>query len=491
MQTKDVRFDGQFFVAVRTTGIYCRPICPATTPKPENCTFFASAAAAQSAGFRSCLRCRPELAPHLFAYVGTAATVSRALRLIAEGALDEGTVAALAARLGMGDRHLRQLFAKHLGTSPLSVAQTRRLLFAKQLIDETALSMTDIAMAAGYTSIRRFNDAIAKTYGRSPSHLRQQTVQSAGATQSAEAAPTISLKMPFSAPYDWAAFVQFLAARATPGLESVCPERYRRTIALEGHHGVVDIAPAAEKNCLVANICFPKVTLLGQIVERLRRMFDLSANVAEISAHLQQDPILAPLIAQQPGLRIPGTWDTFELTVRAILGQQVSVAAATTLAGRLVATYGEPLATAGILEADPSLRFVFPRPEVLAVADLTTLGIPRTRAGAIVSLAAAVAQNPQLLSQVHTLKDAVQTLCQLPGIGEWTAHSIAMRALREPDAFPASDLGLLRSMSALGHPFTKSQLIKQAQAWRPWRAYAAMHLWSFDTSQHSREALSA
>lgn len=488
IRTKDVRFDGQFFVGVYTTGIYCRPICSAIAPKRENCTFFPSAAAAQRAGFRPCLRCRPELSPNLFAQVGTASTVSRALRLIAEGALDDGTVEDLATRLGVGARHLRQLFAKHLGTSPTAVAQTRRLLFAKQLIDETALSMTDVGMAAGFTSIRRFNDAIYKTYRRSPSDLRRQTTQQLDSIST----PKISLKLPFSLPYDWTALIRFLIPRATPGLESPRMEGYRRAISLDGHHGVVEICPVAEHNYLTANICFPKVTLLAQIVERLRRMFDLSANIAEISAHLRCDPILAPVVEMQPGLRIPGAWDSFEMAVRAILGQQISVAAATTLAGRVVETYGEPLAIPGTLWTDTDLRFVFPRPEVLAEADLTKLGITRPRAKAITTLAATVAQNPQFLTHFQSLDDAVQTLCQLPGIGEWTAHYIAMRALREPDAFPAIDLGLIRAMEALGHPVTKAQFVERSQAWRPWRAYAAMHLWSLDSNLLQRkEVLSA
>lgn len=496
IQTSDLRFDGQFFVAVHTTGIYCRPICPATTPKRENCTFFPSAAAAQHSGFRPCLRCRPELSPHLLAHIGTTSTVARALRLIAEGALDEGTVAALATRLGVGDRHLRNLFAKHLGTTPTAVAQTRRLLFAKQLIDETALSMTEIAIVAGFRSIRRFNDVIYKTYGRSPSSLRKETIDESDSAHT----PKISLKLPFSPPYNWAAFVQFFIPRATPGLESVNLAHYRRTIALEGHHGIVEVCPVAGHNYLTANIYFPKVTLLAQIVERLRRMFDLNSNTAEISAHLQSDPILTPVIGMQPGLRIPGAWDSFELAVRAILGQQISVAAATKLAGRLVRTYGASLsassAIAGTSWAETELQFVFPQPEVLAEADLTTLGIPQSRTVAIASLSRAVAQNPQFLRQFQTLDDAVQILCQLPGIGAWTAHYIAMRALQEPDAFPATDLGLLRALQALGKPMSKTQLAEHSQTWRPWRAYAAMHLWSLDLTrlqpeESAKERLSA
>lgn len=474
LQTKDARFDGRIFVAVRTTGIFCRPICPAQTPNKENCTFFASAAAAYEAGFRPCLRCRPELSPNLFAKVGTASTVSRALRLIAEGALDEGTVGELAARLGMGDRHLRQLFTFHLGTSPRAVAQTRRLLFAKQLLDDTSLSMTDVAMAAGYSSIRRFNAVIRKTYQRSPSELRRRPPRQGSAAKT----PGIMMKLPFSPPYNWSALVRFLTARVTPGLESVESDFYRRTISLDGMHGVVEVRPVKEQHYLVASIRFPKVTLLAQIVERLRCMFDLDANVADIVTHLQRDLILSPAIAALPGLRVLSAWDPFELAVRAILGQQVSVAIATTLAGRLVETYGERLMIEGMPWVESDLRFVFPRPEVLASADLTALGITRPRAFAITSLAAVVAQDSQILTNFQNLDNAVQKLSKLPGIGEWTAQYVAMRALREPDAFPATDLGLLRAMEKLGHPVTKAELLEVSQAWRPWRAYAAMFLWS-------------
>ncbi len=481
LQTKDARFDGQFFVAVQSTRIYCRPICTAITPKPENCTFYPSAAAAQQAGFRPCLRCRPELAPHLFPFVGTGNTVSRALRLIAEGMLDHGSVGGLATKLGVSDRHLRQLFAQHLGTSPLAVAQTRRLQFAKQLIDQTLMLMSDVATAAGFTSLRRFNDAVQQTYGRSPSELRRHK---ATAAATASASPTITLKLSFSPPYDWAAMMQFLMPRATPGVETGSLTGYRRTIAIEAEQGIVEqgiveVRPLAGQNYLLAQICFPQVARLGQIVERLRQMFDLDANVAEIATHFQADPVLGAIAQRQAGLRIPGAWEPFELAVRAILGQQISVGAATALAGRLVQAYGTPLSLAGWAESG---LFTFPNPERLVAADLSALGIPAARAKAIAALAATVVQTPQFFTQFHSLDQAIQTLCQLPGIGEWTAHYIALRALREPDAFPASDLGLLRSMAALSHPVTKAGFAAYAEAWRPWRSYAALHLWTIDSS---------
>jgi len=475
LQTRDARFDGHFFTAVLTTKIYCRPICPARTPQRQNCLFMPSAPAAQGAGFRPCLRCRPEISPNLLGRLGATSTVfDRALSAIAAGALDEGGVKTLASQLEVSDRHLRRLFTEHLGASPVTVAQTRRILFAKQLIDETDFSMTEVAMAAGFASIRRFNDAMQKTYQKPPRALRKiRTVAS-----KISPTPNITLKLPFSPPYDWATLVQFLAGRAMPGIESVTINSYQRTIALEQCHGVIEVRPVRGKNYLIANIQFPKVTALALIVERLRRIFDLSANTAMISEHLASAPYLASVVTARPGLRVPGAWDGFELAVRAILGQQISVAAATTLASRLVATYGEPLVASDTSWAAPELRFVFPRPELLIGEDLTKLGITQARSRAITSLAAAMTENPHTLTGFQTLEDAVKQLCKLPGIGEWTAHYIAMRSLREPDAFPASDLALLRAMEKREQPMTKAKLSKLAEAWRPWRAYAAMYLWS-------------
>jgi AraC family transcriptional regulator, regulatory protein of adaptative response / DNA-3-methyladenine glycosylase II len=479
MQTKDARLDGQFFVAVRTTKIYCRPICPAVTPKRENCTFFLSAAAAQKAGFRPCLRCRPELAPHLFAHVGTAATVTRGLKLIAEGALDAGTVGELATRLGMSDRHLRQLFNKHLGTSPIAVAQTRRLHFAKQLIDETPLPMTDIALAAGFSSVRRFNDAVSRLYQRSPTELRRHRL-----TCSSSDTPSFSLKLPYSPPYHWAAMMRFLGDRAVAGLEAVKNNRYQRAISLNGQQGTVEVQFVPNQPYLLAQVHFPNVAQLAPIIERLRRLFDLTANVAQIAAHFQHDPILAAWVAKLPGLRVAGAWDAFEQAIRTILGQQISVVAARTLTERLVQAYGEPLSTHLKHTGQQPWR-TFPTPERLATADLTSLGITKPRAQAIAHLAVAVIQTPHILTHFTTLDEAIQTLCTLPGIGEWTAQYIALRSLHEPDAFPASDLGLLRAMKALGHPVSKTELLDWSHTWQPWRAYAATYLWNLDKSYDS------
>ncbi|MGH7042591.1 MAG: AlkA N-terminal domain-containing protein [Acetobacteraceae bacterium] len=472
--TRDARFDGQFFTAVRTTGIYCRPICPARPPKLENIVFLPSAAAAQEAGFRPCLRCRPETSPDIAAWHGTASTVSRAVALIAAGALNEDGINGLAARVGMGERQLRRLFQKHLGASPGAVAQARRLLFAKQLITDTQLSMADVALAAGFGSVRRFNDTFRRLWGRAPRTLRRcdATME---ATRSA-----VTLTLPYKPPYDWPAMVGFLAARAIPGVEQVRPDLYARTISLGGVHGTIAVRPTDQRgkaHALVATIRFPAVTALPTIVERIRRVFDLGADPTIIAGHLSADPLLARLVAMRPGLRVPGAWDGFELAIRGILGQQITVGAATRLAGKLVAAFGIPVPPPEGSVAD--LCYVFPPPERLVGTDLAAvLGMPRARAAAILSVAAAVMANPRIFDPGQGLDHAVARLRTLPGIGEWTAQYVVMRALHEPDAFPAADIGLLRALAtAEGRP-DPSELLARAVAWRPWRAYAALHLWT-------------
>jgi AraC family transcriptional regulator, regulatory protein of adaptative response / DNA-3-methyladenine glycosylase II len=472
LRTRDARFDGVFFVAVHTTGIYCRPICPAQTPKLEHITFVPTAAAAQAAGFRPCLRCRPETSPDLAAWHGTAATVSRAMSLIAAGALNDASVDDLAGRLGIGERQLRRLFAQHIGASPNAVAQTRRVLFAKQLITDTTMPMAQVALAAGFGSLRRFNDTFHTLYGRPPRSMRR--VQGADASASA-----ITLTLPFKPPYDWSGIIGFLAARAIRGVESVQPDCYARSIQLNGVQGTIALRMAERQNALVATIRFPAVTALPAIVARIRRMFDLGADPAVIGAQLAEDPVMAPLVAARPGLRVPGAWDGFELAVRGILGQQITVSAATALAGKLVALCGSVLPEAG----DPALAavtHVFPLPECIARMDDLglALGMPRARAAAIVGLAKVAAVDPSIFEPGRGLDEVIQRLRTLPGIGEWTAQYIAMRALREPDAFPAADIGLMRAMATVDGRPTSAQLLAHADAWRPWRAYAALHLWA-------------
>jgi AraC family transcriptional regulator of adaptative response / DNA-3-methyladenine glycosylase II len=478
LRTRDARFDGRFFVAVRTTGVFCRPICPARCPKPENVDFYPSAAAAHEAGFRPCLRCRPECSPDLAGARGSSRTVSRALALIAEGALDgDGAgVDALADRLGMGERQLRRLFEKHLGASPIAVAQTRRVLLAKQLLHETRMRMVDVAFAAGFGSLRRFNATFQRLYGRPPSRLRREASGSGAARPGRSG---ITLTLGHASPYDWPAMIAFLAERSLPGLEAVEPGRYRRTIELGACQGTVEVAPVPGRAALAATLDFADVRALPAIIARIRSLFDLGSDVAAITAQLAEDPGLEPFVAARPGLRVPGAWDPFELAVRAVLGQQITVAAARQLAGRLVAAYGAPLAS----PADGRLRFVFPRPERLAtaeVSELAALGMPRARAAAVRGLAAAAAADPGLFDREGDLDAKLARLRALPGIGEWTAHTIAMRALREPDAFPAGDLAIRRALGAPGPPVREGEALARAERWRPWRAYAAQHLWAID-----------
>jgi AraC family transcriptional regulator, regulatory protein of adaptative response / DNA-3-methyladenine glycosylase II len=472
IETRDHRFDGRLFVAVTTTRIYCRPFCPAPTPKRQNVRFFPTAAAAQEAGFRPCLRCRPETSPDLAFWRGSSNTVSRALGLIEAGALDNAGVEALADRLGIGERQLRRLFRQHLGASPISIAQTRRILLAKQLIQDTRLPMTEVASAAGFGSIRRFNETFQQLYRRAPKTLRRTGVsdESVGTTGA------VTVKLGYRPPYDWDGILAFLRARAIPGIELVSSNRYARTIAIGDERGVLIVEPA-EKNCLRATVRLANLKALPTIIARVRRVFDLAADPVAIGAHLSQDSALAPHVAARPGLRVPGAWDGFELAVRAILGQQITVSAATLLAGKLVAAYGEKLVDPAAF--DQGLTHVFPTPQQLTAVDLAAIGMPNARRLALSSLAAAVVADPLIFGARRSLEEAIAQLRSLPGIGEWTAQYIAMRELREPDAFPAADIGLLRAMrDARDVRPSPAALLGHAERWRPWRAYAALHLWA-------------
>lgn len=468
LQTRDARFDGRFFTAVRSTGVFCRPICPARTPRLENCTFVASAAAAREQGYRPCLRCRPETSPGTPIWLGTSAAVSRGLRLIADGALDRGSVQALASRLGLGERHLRRLFLKHLGAAPLAVAQTQRILFAKKLIDETRLPMTEIAAAAGFASIRRFNDAMRKTYERSPRELRRAVADTPDRS-------TLQLKLAYRPPLDWKTLTGYLALRGIPGVETVRDGVYRRTVRIGDECGWIGVRPVAGRAYLVVETALPGSRGLIQVVERVRRIFDLSAEPREISEHLARDPRLRAVLQRHAGIRVPGAWDGFELAVRAILGQQVSVKGATTTAGRLARAYGERLPREGLPEG---LERLFPRPEALMRARIERLGLTRAKAGAIRALARAVAAGELVLDPSADSEETVDRLRSLPGIGDWTAQYVAMRALDHPDAFPATDLGLRQALRNGSNRLpTGRELEAIAERWRPWRAYAAVCLW--------------
>jgi AraC family transcriptional regulator of adaptative response / DNA-3-methyladenine glycosylase II len=383
-------------------------------------------------------------------------------------------VETLAERLGLGERQLRRLFLQHLGASPVAVAQTRRVLFAKQLIHETRMPMTEVALAAGFGSVRRFNEIFRDLFRRPPSALRGNP----SATH-AGAEAEVTLRLRYRPPYDWDSMLAYLQARAIPGIEVVEDGKYRRTVEIGGFVGSLEVAHLPQRQSLGVTVRFPDVRSLPAIVTRVRRLFDIGADIETIAAHLSCDPLLAPLVARRPGLRAPGGWDGFELAVRAILGQQVSVAAARRLAEKLVALHGRRVSTGFV--GHPSLSHVFPTAERLACAESIGLGMPETRQRSLKALAEATVADPKLFRPLGTIEEAVERLRRIRGVGEWTAQYIALRAMREMDAFPASDIGLLRGISMMdGIRPTSASLLNRAEKWRPWRAYAAQHLWVAD-----------
>ncbi len=460
-KSRDARFDGRFFIAVTTTKIYCWPICPVRSPNDQNIRYYPTAAAAEAAGFRPCLRCRPEASPGTPAWFGTSSVVSRALRLIGEGALDREGVDAFADRLGVTSRHLRRLFVQHLGATPIEVALTRRVQSAKKLLDDTRLPFAQVAIAAGFGSLRRFNGEIRRTYSRTPTQLRRL------ARRPIEESGSYRFKLSYRPPYDWDALAGFLSARATPGVESVDRSGYRRTIAINGKTGTIAVAPVAGAPALTLEVRFADSNALLTIVERVKRMFDVAADPAVIATQLGGDPMLARAWSAHQGIRVPGAWDPFELAVRAILGQQISVRAATTIAGRVATRWGSPV------DAGAGLDRLFPTPAQLKAAPLEEAGIVRSRAGAIRALAQAVCDGT-LVFDADTCLDALRAI---PGIGEWTAQYVAMRALNEPDAFLCGDL-VLRRMAG---DCSSRELDAEAERWRPWRAYAVLLLWQSAT----------
>jgi len=472
--SRDSRFDGQFYVGVRTTGIYCRPICPAVAPKSENVRFYPSAAAASEAGYRPCLRCRPECAPGTPAWGGTSTTVRRGLRLISNGALDDGSVEQLAERLGITSRHLRRLFTQHLGASPLAVAHTQRLHFAKSLIDQTSLPLAHIATAAGYGSVRRFNDTFNKTYGRSPRELRRRN------EEAFDKNTVLTVRLPYRKPFDWPVIVKFLGDRATPGVEQVIDNTYFRSVTVSDIPGVIECRHDAKDDSVRLSLHGIATKEIFHVVQRVREMLDLDAPVADIAGAFSGDEKLGTIIAQRPGIRVPGAWDGFELTVRAILGQQVSVKAATTIAGRIAERYGEKFVLPASAEGRSeglNIASVFPTPGRLARARFNDIGLVTSRAATIRRVASAVMRGEINFEASQDPDVFCASLMSIHGIGEWTAQYVAMRALKFPDAFPASDLGLLKAVSNKTR-ISPVELKRRAESWRPWRAYAALLLWS-------------
>jgi AraC family transcriptional regulator of adaptative response / DNA-3-methyladenine glycosylase II len=469
LASRDRRFESRFVVAVLTTGVYCIPGCPAPLPRRRNVRFLPSAAAAEVAGFRPCLRCRPDARPGSPARAGTRSTVSRALALIdAEGL--PGGVERLAERLGVGSRHLRRLFREQVGTTPAAVARTRRAHFARQLIEQTRLPMTRIALSAGFASLRTFNTALRQSFHTSPRELR-------GRARPAGNSSALALRLDWRGAPDWDGVLGWLGPRALPGVEQVTRDAYRRTARLGGQALLVELRRAGSR----VELRLPAVAspVLMAAVDRASRLLDLKADVAEIASHLRRDPALRAVLAARPGLRVPGCWDGFELAVRAVLGQQVSVRGATTLAGRLVERCGEPLPQGA---AEPGLTHLFPTPERLARAELGGLGLTGGRQRSLRALAEAVIEGRLRLEPGADPGAAREALLALPGIGPWTADYVALRALADPDAFPASDLGLRRALARRGRRPTPAELAERARRWSPWRGYAAMALWARDAS---------
>jgi len=465
----DSRFDGRFFVGVVTTGIYCRPVCPAPKPRRDHVRFFSTAWAAAEQGFRPCLRCRPESAPGSAVWRGSSGTVSRALRLIEAGALQRGSIEQLSDALGVGSRQLRRLFVEHVGASPLAVAHTQRLQFAKKLVDETRLPMTEIALASGFTSLRRFNDSFRKVYGRAPRELRR----AGSASERPVADGELRLKLAFRGALDWDAMLDYLGPRCTPGVERVEGRGYTRTIRVGTTRGLLGATLAPRARHLSLCLRLPTTDGLFDVVRRARRMFDLDGDPTSIVDQLGRDATIGAGLRARPGLRVPCAWDPFELAVRAVLGQQVSVRGATTLAGRLAERWGER-----VPGPDEAPTLLFPEPRALIAAPLREIGIPAERAATIRRVALAFRDGALDGTAASGLEALVDRLRSIPGIGDWTAHYVALRAYGEPDAFPAGDLGLRKAVAADGRPVTERRLREMAEAWRPWRGIAAMHLWT-------------
>jgi len=472
LRARDRRFDGRFFIAVTTTGVYCRPVCPARPAARQNVRFYACAAAAESAGFRPCLRCRPETAPGSAAWIGTSATVSRALRLIEDGVLDRDGVEGLAARLGVTDRWLRQLFDEQLGASPLAVARTRRIHFARRLLDASTMPIEDVAIASGFGSARRLRDAIQATFHRSPAALRGRRSR-VHAPSPAPDSFGASLRLTARPPFDAAPMMRFLGARAITGVESVEGGRYRRSAMLDGEPGIIEVVPVDGMPALDVRWSGSSSRGLLDLATRAARVFDLRSDVLAIGAELTRDPELARCWPAN-GLRVPGAWDPFEIAVRVLLGQQVSVAAARTLAARLAERCGAPVPNTPV----PGIVRRFPDPARLADANLDGIGVTGARIAAIRGFARAVGDGTLDLGAARDLDDTVATLTQLPGVGPWTAHVIAMRALGEPDAFPAGDLGVRQALARNGRMPSEREATARAERWRPWRSYAVLALWN-------------
>ncbi|HEY4309801.1 MAG TPA: AlkA N-terminal domain-containing protein [Pirellulales bacterium] len=466
---RDPRFDGLFFVGVKTTKIYCRPVCTARTPYRVNCTFYPSAAAAESARFRPCLRCRPELAPGQAPMDAPQQTAWRAAARIQAGALTGGSLELLADELGVSSRQLRRVTKQFLGASPVELAQTQRLLLAKQLLTETRLPVIDVALASGFSSVRRFNALVRSSYGMTPRNMRRKN----GNDVTGE---PLTLTLAYRPPLAWREMLDFLALRAIPGVEQVIDDSYLRTVSIGRDRGWVRVRPRHDRATLIVDVAPSLLRSLPEIIVRLRGLFDLNARPDVIAALLAKDARLRAAVRRHPGLRVPGGFDEFEVAVRAVVGQQNSVRAATTISGRLAATFGDSIETpfTGVNRLTPTAETLVSA----APARLAGLGLTSRRAQSIVALAKVVADRRLTLAAGVPPEETIVALAEVAGIGDWTAQYIAMRALRWPDAFPAGDLILKRFLG----DGSERRARLAAEAWRPWRAYGAMYAWMMRTS---------
>ncbi|MFI1398251.1 AlkA N-terminal domain-containing protein [Streptomyces sp. NPDC020681] len=471
VQSKDARFDGWFFTAVLTTGIYCRPSCPVVPPKVENMVFYPSAAACQQAGFRACKRCRPDTSPGSPEWNARADTVARAMRLIRDGVVDREGVPGLAARLGYSTRQIERQLLAELGAGPLALARAQRAQTARLLIETTALAMAEIAFAAGFSSIRTFNDTVREVFALAPGDLRARAARSRSAPP--QTPGVIALRLPYRAPLNPSNLFGHLAATGVPGVEEWRDGAYRRTLSLPYGHGIVALTPQPDHIACRLSLTDPRDLTIA--ISRCRWMLDLDADPVAVDDQLRTDPQLAPLVDKAPGRRVPRTVDAAEFAVRAVLGQQVSTAAARTHAARLVTAQGR-----AIEDPEGGLTHLFPSSEALAALDPETLALPRSRRTTLTTLVAGLADGSLGLGIDSDWDEARARLTALPGFGPWTVEVIAMRALGDPDAFLPGDLGMRRAAAELGMPATPAALTERAAAWRPWRAYAVQYLWATD-----------
>ena len=467
--SRDPRFDGKFFIGVKTTGIYCRPICPSRTSNSCNVRYYPTAAAAAEAGFRPCLRCRPEAAPGTPAWMGTSAVVRKALRLIDEGILDSASVDELASKLGLGSRHLRRLFLQHVGASPISFAQTRRLHFAKRLLDETNLAITQVALASGFGSLRRFNTAFLQTYGRAPRDLRKHF------DDASESDEEVILKLAFRPPYDWQQVHDFLLVHHVPGIEQIDEQGYARTLRTDDGFAIVKMKPLLYEDAFELRVSGAAPTSLFHISSAARRVFDTSADPALTTFALRTDPLIGPCVDQRPGLRIPGEWDPFECAVGAILRQEEQEPSQTLMI-QVVERFGEKVSKHG-----SALTSLFPTPRAIADGDFAGLGLSRSTVNTLRKLAQAIVDGEIDFSA--SSECVIESLTKVPRIDRSMAEYVALRALGEPDAFPSNDPVLRIIASNTDRPLSAQQLEARSEAWRPWRGYAALHLWCASRSR--------